>query len=30
MTTLEETVYRPPLEAKNGLLEISLVCSCGR
>ncbi len=30
MTTLEETVYRPPLEAKSGLLEISLVCSCGR
>lgn len=30
MTTLEETVYRPPLEAGSGLLEISLGCSYGR
>lgn len=30
MATLEETVYRPPLENESALLEISLGCSYGR
>lgn len=30
MATLEETVFRPPLEAESALLEISLGCSYGK
>lgn len=30
MSTLEETVYRPPLEARSALLEVALGCSYGK
>lgn len=30
MYTLEETIYRPPLEEHSALLEVSVGCSYGR